>query len=130
MLIGDVDIGPLLKARAKFEIFRYRIATEQEQAGAIQAFEYTYELAWKTMKRLLDAQGIVVQSPRATFREAALNELIRNPEIWFDFIKVRNITVHTYDEEEIAAVLACLPLFSKELTFFIEQIGGFRDSAV
>ena len=81
MQIDDIDIAPLLKAREKFEIFRKHLDSEQEKAGAIQAFEYTYELAWKTMKRLLEAQGTIVQSPRATFREAAINWFIKDPKV-------------------------------------------------
>jgi hypothetical protein len=53
ILIDGVNIEPLLKAVKKFELFRQNLDTEQEQAGAIQAFEYCFELSWKIMKRLL-----------------------------------------------------------------------------
>jgi nucleotidyltransferase substrate binding protein (TIGR01987 family) len=99
------------------------LSTEQEKAGAIQAFEYTYELTWKTMRRLLQERGITIQSPRSTFREAGLEGLINNPETWMEFIKIRNITVHTYDEEEVQMVLSCLNDFSNELGLFLKNIG-------
>lgn len=130
MIIDGIDISPLLKAHKKFEAFRKHLGTEQEKAGAIQAFEYTYEQAWKAMKRLLETRGIIVQSPRETFREAAINEMIEHPDVWFDFIKVRNITVHTYDEEEIAEVLSFLEVFSQELRYFLRQVGAISVSAV
>ncbi len=39
--------------------------------GAIQRFEFTYELAWKLLKVYLEYQGIVgISSPRAVFKEA------------------------------------------------------------
>lgn len=130
MLIDGIDVSPLLKSYTKFEKFRKHLETEQEQAGAIQAFEYTYEQAWKTMKRLLATKGISVQSPRETFREAALNNMIKDPNAWFDFIKVRNITLNTYDEEEIAQVLSVLDPFSKALQDFLKHIGIACDSTI
>lgn len=75
------------------------------------------------MKRLLETRGVIVQSPRETFREAAINWFIEDPTPWFNFIKIRNITVHTYDEEEIATVLSCLEPFSQALSAFSRKIG-------
>lgn len=56
-LIQGIDIGPLLKAQATFERFRQHLSSDQEKAGAVQAFEFSYELAWKTMKRFLLIRG-------------------------------------------------------------------------
>lgn len=64
---NDIYLDPLLKAQKKFENFRQNLNTEQEQAGAIQAFEYSFELAWKTLKRVLKHKGLEVGSPRDTF---------------------------------------------------------------
>ena len=74
------------------------------------------------MKRLLEMQGKEVHSPRATFRAAALEGYIENPETWFEFLKKRNITIHTYEEVEADAVIEILPIFSKELSSFIKKI--------
>ena len=65
-----------MKAFKKFESFRQNLNTEQEQAGAIQAFEYCYELSWKYMRKLLAVRGKIVNSPRETFRMAALEGFI------------------------------------------------------
>lgn len=40
--IDPIIINPLLKTFGKFEQFRVNLKTEQEQAGAIQAFEYSF----------------------------------------------------------------------------------------
>lgn len=123
MIIENVYITPLLKAFKKFEIFRKKTTTEQEKAGAIQAFEYCFELAWKIMKKLLEERGKIANSPKEAFRMAALEGFIRDPEIWFNFLKMRNLTVHTYEEDEADKVVEILPLFSQEIFSFLANIG-------
>ena len=123
MINDDIQITPLLKAFKKFEDFRQNDKTEQERAGTIKAFEYCYELAWKIMKRLLAARGREAHSPREVFRLAALENFIDDPELWFEFIKKRNLTVYTYQEHEAQNVLSICPLFSAEMAKFFKAIG-------
>ena len=121
--IGETNIAPLLKAFEKFERFRVNDTTEQERAGTIQAFEYCFELSWKIMKRLLEERGRIANSPREVFRMAALEGFISECDIWFDFLKKRNMTVHTYNQNEAEEVLSvCIP-FSLELKNFLINIG-------
>lgn len=122
MTIDTINIGSLLKAFNKFEQFRQNLDTEQEQAGAIQAFEYCFELIWKTMKRLLETRGKIANSPREAFRMAGLEGFIKDPEIWFDFLKKRNITVHTYEGEVAQEVINVFPDFSLEARTFLKNI--------
>jgi nucleotidyltransferase substrate binding protein (TIGR01987 family) len=75
------------------------------------------------MKRILEKRGIDVQSPRETFREAARNRLIQNPENWFLFLEKRNLTSHTYKEENALAIINILPLFSKSLSELLLNLG-------
>lgn len=121
--VEGVDISNLLKARQVFERFRRHLETEQEQAGAIQAFEFTYEMAWKTMKRILAKRGVEAQSPRDTFREAARNKLISHPEPWFIFLEKRNLTSHTYKEENVKSILVIFDSFSQSLDEFLSNLG-------
>ena len=79
------------------------------RAGAIQHFEFTYELCWKFMKRWLvavagrtDVDGI---SRRELFRIAAQEHLLDDVAGWFDFHTARNRTSHTYDEAVAREVL-------------------------
>lgn len=123
MIIENVNIGPLLKAFRKFETFRLNTKTEQEKAGAIQAFEYSFELVWKAMKRLLGERGKIANSPKEVFRMAALEGFIEDPELWFDFLRRRNLTVHTYQEDEAEEVLEAFPGFSSEIKRFLKKIG-------
>lgn len=122
-IIEEVNIEPLLRAFDKFERFRKNDKTEQEKAGIIQAFEYCFELSWKIMKRLLEARGKIANSPKETFRMAALEGFISDPELWFDFLKKRNLTVHTYNASEAEEVLSVCDLFSQEIQNFLINIG-------
>jgi nucleotidyltransferase substrate binding protein (TIGR01987 family) len=106
MLIQQTNISPLLKAFSKVEAFRVNDKTDQEKAGTIQAFEYCFELTWKIMKRLLEERGRIANSPKETFRMAALEGFISDPEIWFDFLQKRNLTVHSYNNEYADKVIA------------------------
>lgn len=70
-----------------------------ELQGLIQCFEYTFELAWKTMKDYLEFEGYEVKSPRSTIQTAFQTQLITDGHIWIDALEKRNLMAHTYDEE-------------------------------
>lgn len=69
-----------------------------EKEGLIQRFEYTFELAWKTLKDFLEAQDVEAKFPRDVIKSAFHYELIKNGELWMDMLDKRNILAHTYDE--------------------------------
>ena len=77
-----------------------RELSELEQQGLIQAFEFTHELAWNTMKDFLASRGAteIFGSKDAT-RQAFAKGLIENGETWMEMIASRNQTSHTYNEE-------------------------------
>jgi nucleotidyltransferase substrate binding protein (TIGR01987 family) len=65
--------------------------------SAIQRFEFTIELAWKTLKSAAEAKNLLVNNPRDAIRTAAQLELISDPETWLKALDARNLTSHTYD---------------------------------
>lgn len=69
------------------------------QDATIQRFEFTFELCWKIMQTIVNENKKNVYGPKNVIREAAQLELINDPIIWFDFLKKRNLTVHTYEEK-------------------------------
>lgn len=69
----------------------YRIAL-------VGAFEFTYELGWKTLKDYLFYQGIETTLPRDVMRHAFQHQLISDGQCWIDMMEDRNILVHVYDE--------------------------------
>lgn len=122
IILDEINIGSLLRAFEVLEQFYKVTKTEQERAGTIQAFEFCYELTWKTMKRILKKRGIEVLSPRETFRTAAKEGLIEDAKLWFDFIELRNKTVHTYDQEIAKTVFQGIPQFITTTEKFIQTI--------
>jgi nucleotidyltransferase substrate binding protein (TIGR01987 family) len=118
----NFSILAIKKAQQVFEEFRRNLTTNQEKAGAVQAFEFCYELSWKTMKKVLELRGLIVGSPKDTFRKALEEGLIADPEIWFGFQKLRNIVTHTYNEQNLNLIVKSFDNFSTEMQKLIEQL--------
>jgi nucleotidyltransferase substrate binding protein (TIGR01987 family) len=76
------------------------VRTNRDKAGIIQAFEFTYELAWKTFQRLAQDEGLQVASPRQAFSSALQAGFIPPEEepVWIAMMQDRNLTSHTYHE--------------------------------
>lgn len=72
--------------------------------GVIQRFEFTFELLWKTIKIYLENQGIIVRSPRESFKEAFRLNLIEDEKLFLDMLKDRNDTPHIYDKETAESI--------------------------
>jgi len=67
--------------------------------GTIQRFQFTIELYWKTLKRVLLSEGIEAITPKETLKEAFQAGWLENEEAWLQMLKDRNLTSHTYDEK-------------------------------
>ncbi|MBI2707195.1 MAG: nucleotidyltransferase substrate binding protein [Proteobacteria bacterium] len=117
-----IDISHIVKAQKVFEQFRQDLTTDKDKTATVQAFEFCYELSWKLMKRVLNSRGLEVASPKDTFRQAALNHLIDDPELWFEFQKKRNLTVHSYNKENLEIIISIFDLFSKEMEQLIAKL--------
>ena len=81
-----------------------------EQEGIIQRFEYTFELAWKTIKDKLYYEGYDEKTPRAVIRKAFEVEFLSedHTEVWLDSLEKRNQLSHTYDEAIAKAALEAI----------------------
>ncbi len=97
-----------------------------EKEGVIQRFEYTYELAWKTLKDYLEASGVVITpvTPRQVIKEAFAAKVISDGEVWINMLDNRNLLSHTYDfsvfDEAVKAIAKhYLPAMEKLHGFFI-----------
>ena len=78
-----------------------------EKEGTIQRFEYTFELAWNTLKDRLEYDGVVMDSvtPRNVIRTAAATGLIADGQTWIDMLDDRRNTAHRFDCDRAGEVL-------------------------
>ncbi|MBF0105871.1 MAG: nucleotidyltransferase substrate binding protein [Deltaproteobacteria bacterium] len=94
-------------------------ADEELRDAVIQRFEYTYELAFKMMKRQIeqespDPSGIDRLSFKDILRTAAEKGIISDVAAWFVYRDQRNITSHTYDAQEAQSVYKTALEFFKD----------------
>ncbi len=115
-----IELSKLIKAQAMFERFRSGMQDDRDQMGAVLAFKVCYELALRVMKAILTSQGLEATSPKDIFRQAALIKMIADPEVWFDFQVKRNLTAHTYEQENLTAIVDIFEIFSRELAQMIQ----------
>jgi nucleotidyltransferase substrate binding protein (TIGR01987 family) len=100
---------------------------ELERQGLIKAFEFTYELAWTTLKDFLVEKGYTdLIWSKDTIRQSFQSGLISDGDIWMDMIKSRNLTAHTYNQDtaesiEEDVINQYYPLF-KKLIAKLEEI--------
>jgi nucleotidyltransferase substrate binding protein (TIGR01987 family) len=102
-----------IKALSQLEeavrLARQRPLTKLEEQGLIQAFEFTHELAWKTLKDFLDSRGVQdLYGSKDVTRTAFQTGLIVNGEAWMGMIQSRNLTTHTYDKATAAQIASAI----------------------
>ncbi len=67
--------------------------------SAIQRFEFTFELFWKTLKIILNSQGVDAQFPKVVLLEAYQGKLINDEPVWLCMLKDRNLSSHSYNKD-------------------------------
>lgn len=88
------------KAFSQFEkaVLQIDELSTLEKEGLIQRFEYTFELAWKTLKDFLESENVEAKFPREVIKKGFQYEIISNGEVWMEMLENRNLMTHTYDE--------------------------------
>jgi len=129
---GKVLFSANKKLRVEDSLYNYKNALEKfisvidrknefEEQGfgdiyldiIVKRFEFTYEMAWKTLKRYLSFLGIEVKSPRQSFQEGYSAGIIKEEEVWLDMIEQRNMSSHIYSFDEISYILEKLSSYKK-----------------
>lgn len=126
MIEGTVDASAFLGAKQALERSLAAELNEFTRNSAIQCFEFTLELGWKTVKRVLGLRKITATSPRETIRLAAREGLLEDPEQWLGYFDLRNLTVHTYNlaiAEKVYAELAGFLAACNRLETRLRELG-------
>lgn len=119
----------LMQLKKAVVLSKERELSDLEKQGLIQAFEYTHEMAWKTLKDFLEYRGNkdIFGSKDAT-RQAFSLGLIEEGDVWMKMVKHRNETVHTYNEEKVVEIYNAIQnLYFGEFVKLEEKLGTYRD---
>lgn len=109
------------KALKKLQSFAEYTKNNDEdvfEVALIGAFEFTFELAWKTLKDYLKFGGINVSIPREVIKQSFHHKLIEDGEIWISMLEDRNILSHVYDD--IKAKDAVKSIETKYIAVFVQ----------
>lgn len=86
-------------------VVRFDTLDDLAKEGLVQRFEYTFELAWKTLKDFLESQGEDVKFARDVIKKGFNTEIIVKGEVWLEMLQKRNLMAHTYNENHFNEVL-------------------------
>lgn len=101
-------VGNLESALTRLDAALARPRDEFMRDSAIQRFEFTFELFWKTLKAVGDDAGLTSYSPRDALREGFRLGVIDEDPGWFRMLEDRNVASHTYDERRADAIYSRL----------------------
>ncbi|MCZ9837894.1 nucleotidyltransferase substrate binding protein [Brachyspira hyodysenteriae] len=101
-----------------------------EQEGVVKRFEYTYELACKTLKDYLEYNGSLNNidiSPINIFKEGYSAKIINSQDDFIDMMLRRNLLSHTYDFVKFKEIIKriennYLKILNELYNFFLEKI--------
>lgn len=97
--------------------------SELEKDWVIQRFEYTIEIWWKTLKKVLEYTKLnFVPAPREIIREAYKLDYIESLELWYEFLDIRNQMSHVYSDYYSKDNFDFIKLNSSEITKTIEKL--------
>ena len=83
-------------------------ANEVIGMAVITAYEFSFELTWKTLKDLLAYEGIDALLPREVLRQAFAYGLVSDGQLWIEMLEQRNLMAHTYDVNRAEQALAMI----------------------
>jgi nucleotidyltransferase substrate binding protein (TIGR01987 family) len=88
-----------------------RVAADEPLAidGTIQRFEFTFELFWKMVRRLLARQGVEANSPNAVLQQAYRLGWLDDEQRWLKLLEDRNLTSQTYREDLAREIYGRIP---------------------
>ena len=133
-----LDLSPIEDAVAQLEdalvqcdseiVRQFPQIRNQMRAGAIQAFEFTYELSIRMIKRYLEQ----VSANPAEVDELSFQDLIRRVgqqgllrselDTWMRHRANRGTTSHTYNDERAERIFRSIPEFLEEVRHLLKEL--------
>jgi len=115
-------IENLIKANKKLKEAAKAKPTQMNKDATTQRFEFTFELAWKTIQEYIRDQGLDCKSPKNCLREAGRLERIENVEKWLKFLDSRNLIAHTYNQKVANEIYKKAVKFPAEIDKLLKNI--------
>jgi nucleotidyltransferase substrate binding protein (TIGR01987 family) len=133
----DQDIRWILRfsnlSKAYLRLEKYleeKDLNELEKQGLIKAFEYTFELSWKTLQDFLLENGYRdIKGPKPVIQQSFQDGYITDGKGWLKMIEGRNLTSHTYDEETAESIiLAIRASYAGLFKDLVQKLEKFKSS--
>ena len=77
--------------------------------GTIQRFEFTFELFWEVLQRVLADHGIAANSPKSVLQHAYRLGWLEHEQRWLKLLGDRNLNSHTYRESLALEIYRRIP---------------------
>jgi len=120
---SPLNLDPLEKAVDSLRDALAQPKNPYTRDATIQRFEYTFELAWKTLRRYLAIETAVdAFNLKEVFRVAGRQGLVADVEAWFDYLKGRNLTSHTYNEKTAEETYRLASAFLPDVQALLDEL--------
>lgn len=94
--------------------------TEKDRGAIINAYQYTFELFWKTLQRYMQQLEMLDElGPGNVIRTAFQYKIIDNGSTYMSMLKNRNLITHTYKEDVAEEI------YSQIREEYIEELENF-----
>ncbi len=127
--MSELQVEPLEKAldqlRTGLELAEKDPSNELLRDGVIQRFEFTFELSWKLLKRYLEIYGLErldAYTNKDFFRAGHEQAMIRDAEPWLEYLKMRNLAAHVYNEEIAREVYQTARDLVQDAAFLLDKL--------
>ena len=119
-------LADLASALARLRDALAQPKTEWTRDAAIQRFEFTFELAWKSVAAAALVQGIEVASPKRAWQAAFQLGWIDDDRLWLDMLEDRNRASHSYREATAEKIHGRLAAYAAAIAALLEVLRNER----
>lgn len=128
---SSLSLTPLRNALKSLEDILAQPVNEYIRDGIIQRFEFTFELSWKTLKRIFKDAGRedILTGPKPVIREAGKMNLISDVEAWLNFLYARNTSAHVYNDSQAEEVYQSAKKFPQYVHELLKKLEKYESTS-